>query len=107
VNTQLVQFTLPDGSDLLVEVDDQEPGIQRASRTDDFIIQAKQSLDGAMDHIRAMATVTLTKLRDLPRQPDNLEVEFGVRLNAEVGAVIAKTQAEGHIKVKLTWQAPK
>jgi hypothetical protein len=106
VETELVQFTLPDGSSLLVEVDDQEPGIQRASRVDDLIVQAKTSLDGALDQIRAMATLTLTKLQDLPRRPDDLEVEFGVRLNAEAGAVIAKTQAEGHFKVKLAWRKP-
>jgi Trypsin-co-occurring domain 1 len=105
VDTELVQFTLPDGSSLLVEVDDQEPGIQRASRVDDLIVQAKHSLDDALDHIQAMATLTLTKLQDLPRRPDDLEVEFGVRLNAEAGAVIAKTQAEGHLKVKLAWKA--
>lgn len=105
LDTELVQFILPDGSSLLVEVDDQEPGIQRASRVDDFIVQAKQSLDGAMEHIRAMATVTLTKLHDLPHRPDDIEVEFGVRLNAEAGAVIAKTQAEGHLKIKLAWRA--
>jgi hypothetical protein len=104
LDTKLIQFILPDGSSLLVEVDDQEPGIQRASRVDDFIVQAKQSLDGAMEHIRAMAIVTLTKLHDLPRRPDDIEVEFGVRLNAEAGAVIAKTQAEGHLKIKLAWK---
>jgi hypothetical protein len=104
VETELVQFTLPDGSSLLVEVDDQEPGIQRASRVDDLIVQAKHSLDDALDHIRSMAILTLAKLQDLPRRPDDLEVEFGVRLNAEAGAVIAKTQAEGHLKVKLAWR---
>jgi hypothetical protein len=105
VDTELVQFTLSDGSSVLVEVDDHEPGIQRASRIDDLIIQAKHSLDTALDQIRTMATVTLTKLADLPRQPDTLEVAFGVRLNAEAGAVIAKTEAEGHLKVKLAWKA--
>jgi hypothetical protein len=73
-----------DGSSLLVEVDDQEPGIQRASRVDDFVVQAKLSLDGAMEHIRAMAAVTLTKLHDLPRRPDDIEVEFGVPLPASM-----------------------
>jgi hypothetical protein len=105
LDTELVRFILPDGSSLLVEVDGQEPGIQRASRVDDFIVQAKVSLDGAMEHIRAMAAVTLTKLEDLPRRPDDIEVEFGVRLNAEAGAVIAKTQAEGHLTIRLTWKA--
>jgi hypothetical protein len=33
-------------------------------------------------------------------------VEFGIRLNAAAGAVIARTQAEGHLQVKLTWTSP-
>jgi len=31
-------------------------------------------------------------------------VEFGVRLTAEAGAVIAKSSVEGHLTVKLTWR---
>jgi hypothetical protein len=33
-------------------------------------------------------------------------IKFGVKLDAEVGAVIAKTGVEGHFEVKLTWRAP-
>jgi len=29
--------------------------------------------------------------------------EFGVKFNATAGAVIAKTSAEGHLTVTLTW----
>jgi hypothetical protein len=105
MDTELVQFEMAGGGRVLVEVDDQEPGVARASRVDDMVIQAKQSLEPALDSIRAMANVALEKLGDLAQRPDELEVEFGVRLNAEAGAVIAKTQAEGHLKVKLAWKA--
>jgi hypothetical protein len=105
MDTELVQFEIAGGGRVLVEVDDQEPGVARASRVDDMVVQAKQSLEPALDSIRAMANVALEKLRDLAERPDELEVEFGVRLNAEVGAVIAKTQAEGHLKVRLAWKA--
>jgi hypothetical protein len=30
-------------------------------------------------------------------------LEFGVKLAGEAGAIIAKTAAEGHFIVKLTW----
>jgi hypothetical protein len=36
-------------------------------------------------------------------RPDGIEVEFGVKLNAEAGAVIAKSAVEGHFTVKLSW----
>jgi Trypsin-co-occurring domain 1 len=103
---QLLQFESGGGT-VLVEVADDEPGIERAARVDDVVVKARGSLESAMDQVRAMANATLVKLEDLARQPEQVEVEFGIRLNAEAGAVIARTQAEGHLQVKLTWTWPR
>jgi hypothetical protein len=103
---QLLQFEL-DGGTVLVEVADDEPGIERAARVDDVVVQARNSLESAMDQVRAFANATLVKLQDLARQPEQVEVEFGIRLNAVAGAVIARTQAEGHLQIKLTWTLSK
>jgi hypothetical protein len=86
---------------------DDEPGIERAARVDDLVVKARASLESAMDQVRAVANATLGKLQDLAQQPEQVEVEFGIRLNAAAGAVIARTQAEGHLQVKLTWTRPK
>jgi hypothetical protein len=32
-----------------------------------------------------------------------VEIEFGVKLTAEAGALIAKSAVEGHLVVKLSW----
>jgi hypothetical protein len=37
--------------------------------------------------------------------PDGVEIEFGVKLAGEAGAIIAKTSGEGHFTVKLSWTA--
>ena len=39
-------------------------------------------------------------------RPDQVEVEIGVTLTAEAGAVVARTSAQGHLKVKLIWTSP-
>jgi hypothetical protein len=104
--TELVRFDLVDGGSLLVEVDEDEPGIERASRVDDLAVRASQSLDSALEGIRIAANATLTKLRELAEAPDEVEVEFGIRLNAQAGAVIAKTEAEGHLQVRVAWKRP-
>jgi alkylation response protein AidB-like acyl-CoA dehydrogenase len=103
---QLLQFE-SEGGMVLVEVADDEPGIERAARVDDLVVKASASLETAMEQVRVVANATLGKLGDLVRQPEQVEVEFGVRLNAEAGAVIARTQAEGHLQVKLTWTLAK
>jgi hypothetical protein len=102
---QLLQFE-SGGGPVLVEVADDEPGIERAARIDDVVIKARVGLESAMDQVRAVANATLGKLQDLAQQPEQVEVEFGIRLNAEAGAVIARTQAEGHLQVKLAWTRP-
>jgi hypothetical protein len=42
----------------------------------------------------------------MTRQPDEVEIKFGVKLDAEVGALIARTGVQGQFEVKLTWRAP-
>jgi hypothetical protein len=102
--TQLVRFDLEDGRSLLVEVDDDEPGIERASRLNDLAVQASVSLQSALEDVRSAANVAIEKLQSLAQEPDEVEIEFGIRLNAQAGAVIAKTEAEGHLKVRITWK---
>ncbi|MCE0445187.1 hypothetical protein LT493_09090 [Streptomyces tricolor] len=65
--------------------------------------QAARTFEGALDGVRAAATAALRVFRDGSLRPDAVEIEFGVRLSAEAGAVIAKGSAEGHLLVKLSW----
>jgi hypothetical protein len=103
---QLLEFELGDGGVVFVEVADDEPGIERAAQVNDMVVKARVTLESALDHVRAVANATLAKLQDVAVQPQQIEVQFGIRLNAEVGAVIARTQAEGHLQIKLTWTRP-
>jgi hypothetical protein len=100
---QLLRFELDGGGAVFVEVADDEPGIEQAARADDLVVRARVSLENALDQVRAVANTALARLRDLAEQPQQIQVEFGIRLNAEAGAVIARTQAEGHLQVTLTW----
>jgi hypothetical protein len=45
--------------------------------------------------------VTLDALAELA--PENIDVEFGVKLAGQAGAIIAETTAEGHFTVKMSW----
>jgi Trypsin-co-occurring domain 1 len=100
---ELLRFELDGGGAVLVEVADDEPGIEQAARVDDLVVKARVSLESALDQVRAFANATLGNVQDLVQQPEQIQVEFGIRFNAEAGAVIARTQAEGHLQVTLTW----
>jgi hypothetical protein len=98
---EIVRFRVDDGSSVLVEVDDDAFGVERVSRSADGIIEAGRRLTDALGSVRAAAQASVDVLRTLG--PDALELQFGVKLAGEAGAIIAKTSAEGHFSVKLSW----
>ena len=100
---ELISFPLPDDEVLLVEVEAEGPEISPVSRAGNVIRSATTSFEEAMRHVRVAASTALASFREMDVRPDEVQVEFGVKLNAEAGAVIAKTGVEGHLKVKLTW----
>jgi hypothetical protein len=97
----LVEFKTDDGAVIAVEAADDVAGSRLVSR--DGTVQAARTFEGALDGVRSAAEAALRVFRDGTLQPDAVEIEFGVKLSAEAGAIIAKGTAEGHLVVKLTW----
>lgn len=98
----LVEFRTEDGALVVVEGVGTRSGARLVSRGDGPA-QAARTFEGALDGVRAAAAAALRVFRDGSLRPDAVEIEFGVRLSAEAGAVIAKGSAEGHLVVKLSW----
>jgi len=105
VSIRLARFALDDGGSVIVEVDS-GPAVARASRTERVIQQARLSFDQALGEVRAAADAALAQLRGLAQRPSEVEIVFGVQLDAEAGAVIAKTAVQGHLQVTIRWQDP-
>lgn len=97
-----MEFGTADGT-VLVEADGDQPGARPVSRGGNSLVRAGQTLDEALMGIRAAAESALAVFRGGALRPDAVELEFGVKLTAEAGAVIAKTAVEGHLTVKLSW----
>lgn len=103
---QLVEFSLEDGGVILVEVEAPEaPGMVPVARGAAGVTQkASQTFEAALDKIRPAAQAVIAKLRTLHDPPDEIEVEFGLKLSAEAGAIVAAAGAEANYKVTLTWK---
>lgn len=99
----MVEFRTDDGAVVSVEeAADRRPGSRLVARGDGTV-QAARTFEGALEGVRAAAESALRVFRDGTLRPDGVEIEFGVKLSAETGAIIAKGTAEGHLVVKLTW----
>lgn len=99
---ELVRFELETGGTVTVEVEE-EPGIGRAARQGGILRDAQLSLERALGDVRDAAAAALGQFQKMASQPDEVEITFGVKLDAQAGALIAKTGMQGHFEVKLTW----
>ncbi|MEV8548526.1 CU044_2847 family protein [Streptomyces glaucescens] len=99
----LVQYRTEEGALVVVEGVEDATGARLVARGDGPA-QATRTFEGALDGVRAAAESALRVFRDGTLRPDSVELEFGIKMTAEAGAVIAKGAAEGHILVRLSWQ---
>jgi hypothetical protein len=97
-------FTIKEKAPILVEFEPRRGVVKASLSPQDVVQQSAAALDSAMNTIYQMArrvTVTIDALID---RPSEVEVAFGIKLDAEAGALIAKAGVEGSIGVKLTWE---
>jgi hypothetical protein len=99
--TEIVQFDTGHGP-VLVEVAEVSIDTEHIARNQGGVLQAETRLDEAIQVARPAIRAVLETLRELASEEH--VVEFGIKLNAEAGVVVAKTPAEGHLIVKITWR---
>jgi Trypsin-co-occurring domain 1 len=108
----LVESTEADGGTLLIEVD-YGPRSKlgwsddhRAVKAERVAGTAKGLFDsgvGAIGEAARSVTRQLKALSDDVR-PNEMTVEFGVQLDAELGAIVVKGSGGAHLTVSLTWR---
>jgi hypothetical protein len=102
---RLVEFTTEDGAIVVVETADGVGGSRLVSRGGEPADRITGTFEAALDGVRSAAQSALRVFRDGALRPDSVELEFGVKLGAEAGAVIAKGTAEGQLVVRLSWSS--
>jgi hypothetical protein len=75
--------------------------------TKQMVEQSQRAVNAAMGTIRLMANRTIATLDTMANKPTQVEVEFGIKLDAKAGAFLASAGAEGSLRVKLVWNRDK
>ncbi len=104
--SELVRVELSDGGFLMVEAIDPGDGVARASRRTGGVVNAAHTLRDSFTQLRAAADDMVQTFGRMVTAPEEFEIEFGVRITAETGAVVAKAGGEAHFMVRLTWAKP-
>ncbi|MFE5853505.1 CU044_2847 family protein [Streptomyces sp. NPDC056500] len=106
--TRIGDLRLSDGTTVRVEVEgQQDDGIDRVARgsASGIVRGSAQTLQEALAHIRPAVEAVADSVRSLASQPDTVSVEFGIKLSAEAGVVVAKAASEANFAVRLEWGA--
>ncbi|MGD0339515.1 MAG: CU044_2847 family protein [Bacteroidota bacterium] len=97
-------FTIEENSPILVELTSR-PGVQKTALLPaDIAEKSAKALENAMNTIHSMAQRITNTMDALVKKPSQVELEFGIKLDVESGALIAKAGAEAHLNVKLIWE---
>ena len=102
--TKLIEFPLESGGSVLVEVTVPQDRGGLVGRSDDTVEAAPHSFENALATLKPVCEAVMARMSALAIAPEEVEIELGVALKAEAGFVIARTAAEGNLRVKVKWK---
>ena len=103
---KIVEFPLEHGGAVLIETADPiQAAAVRGVQPAQVIDKAKQTFDSAISKLTPIAECIIKELTTSVNAPSEITVEFGIKMNAEAGVVLAKSSIEANFKVTLTWKA--
>jgi hypothetical protein len=85
---------------VLYEVEVDEPRLARAGAGKGVLASFERSIGEAIGQV---SQTVLAGMGNSPAAPDEAEIEFGLKLNAEAGFVVAATPDSGQFRVRLTF----
>ena len=100
---RIVEFPLENGDFILVEVD--EPSASdRIGLGDEIVEKAQKTFESALNAIKPVASTVINKVRSLNEPADEVEVKFGIKMTAGLGAIIASGTGEVNYEITLKWK---
>lgn len=99
-----IEYTLEDGSTLLVEASEASGGpIKAADDSGNIFLRTEEKFKEALKAVKSSVATLQQGLADL--ETDGIEVTFGIKTVGEVGLfAICKAGAEANYEIKLTWK---
>jgi len=102
--TRMIEVPLDNGESVRIEVTDDSGAIDRVGRGRDALDASAATLQRALAQVRPAAEAVLESMREMPEAADKIAVQFGVKITAEAGAVIARAATEANFSVTVEWK---
>jgi hypothetical protein len=100
-----VKLELKDGSSILIETEYLTSGpVTRGGGATELVSKADETFEQALGRMAPTSAAIVERFRGLAQQPDEIEIEFAVKINAKVGANIAETSGEANLGIAVYWK---
>jgi hypothetical protein len=102
--SQLLKLNSDEGASVLIEVvDDQRDLVTRGGRGQDAVVEARESLERVLGQLGPVVHGILSQLRSAADWPDEVEIEFAVKVSADSNLIIARAGGEANFRIALRW----
>jgi hypothetical protein len=100
-----IEYTMEDGSTVLVEAESSMGGVVKASRGGVDIVQAGKNFSEALASVRGSLRALIAEMDAL--KIEEAEVKFGLKAIGEAGVfAVGKVGGEMNYEVTLKWKKP-
>lgn len=100
----LVEYQLTNGGSIFIEVEESQAIGGRPVSMGGQIMQTAKEIVNVYMPLIDFAKDFRDKVKDAIVDADEINLEFGAKIGADVGCIIAKSQVEANFKVSITWK---
>ncbi len=108
--THYIETKTKDGSIIRIEVEDaSKPSTgfaRQSSPTNVSGEAAEDAYEQTLQTIKGCANGVIDTLQNLETLPSAASIDFAIKIDAEVGSMIAKSRDDGQFRVSLSWKQP-
>ena len=72
--------------------------------TRDVVESATVTFEKALEKVKPICGAIVRQLREAIEQPDEIGVEFGIKLSAEAGVILTSAATEANLKISVKWK---
>lgn len=100
----VLQVPTDSGSCIPVEVETIDDGRMSSFTPGSVVEQAAITFEESLEPIRQMITSLVTGLAKPFASTDTVEVTFGLKFSAKLGVLVAQSDGEASLAIKLSWK---
>jgi len=100
----LIKYELPSGDTILIETDEKKPAGATPVGVGSFVTDATKKIQATLNQLPDFVKSLKEEIAGRVTDANRISIEFGAKVSADVGFVVAKSQVEANFKITISWE---